>query len=72
MKRYWVLITDDIWGVFGIDAEDYPDIFFENMAKVSTVYEINLNKFLIKNLGRNTLIKNRFEMPYAQGKVFRR
>lgn len=70
---YYVLITEQEFGVFEISAPHYPQIFLDNIGRnVHVVSCSDLNRFLITRLGRNILINKKF-CPYTQlGEVFSR
>lgn len=70
MKDYFVLISDEYWGVFKISDSEYPSEMLENMFCVHTVSERDLKKFLIEHLGRNILINKNFHPVYSIGQLF--
>lgn len=72
MKRYFVLITDICWGIFSFDALDYPEIMYENLDMITVVEERDIMKYLLGNVGRNTMIKNNFDLGYSVGRVYAR
>lgn len=66
---YWVLLTEKHFGVFRIEADTYPTEFIQNMKCVETVAESDLKRFLIENVGRNTLINSDFDLIFDIGKL---
>lgn len=72
MRRFFVLITDTCWGVFAFDANDYPEVMYNNLGSVTAVEERKVIKFLLDHVGRNALIRNQFDIGNSTGKVFAR
>ncbi len=70
--QYFVLITEEVFGVFKISAKYYPRVFLENIAHVTVVSENDLKRFLIDKIGRNILVNKGFDIYYSIGKVFQR
>jgi hypothetical protein len=69
---YWVLITEDEFGVFEIEATSYPMEFIKNIKNVEVVPKSNLKKFLLENVGRNTLINSNFHHIFSIGRLYSR
>lgn len=69
---YWVLLTEDSFGVFQIGANSYPMEFIKNIKNVETVPESDLKKFLLENVGRNTLVNSNFHHIFSIGKLYSR
>ena len=72
MNKYFVLITDNHFGVFSVSEKNYPDVFFDNIKCVDVVKEDDVKKFLIDSLGRNILIKKRVNLYTDIGALFSR
>lgn len=68
----WVLLTETHYGVFEIGAKSYPMEFIENIHRVKTVSESDLKKFLLENVGRNTLVNSNFHQHFSVGKLYSR
>lgn len=69
---YFVLITDEYFGIFEISAKTYPQEFLENLSNVSVVKGNMLENFLIKKLGRNILINKNFSLFTGIGNLYSR
>lgn len=72
MRKFFVIITDDKFGVFDEDEYRYTSFFRDNISEVKVVDECNLYEYLVKILGRNTLVRHGFDMVYSIGRVFSR
>lgn len=72
MEKYFVLISNEYFGVFKTNNVLYPYEFTENIENVKSISELELRKYLIENVGRNTLIRQNFSLFYSIGEVFRR
>jgi hypothetical protein len=55
-KKYFVLITDEVFGYFLISAQEYPDTFLQNLDKVVALSEEQLESYLLENIDYNTLL----------------
>ena len=69
---YFVLITDEKFGIFEISAKTYPQEFLENLSNVSVVKGDMLENFLIEKLGRNILINKGFNIFTCLGNLYSR
>ncbi len=69
---YFVLITDNEFGVFEPSASDYPTEFKENIHNVRCVNGSDLYGYLMDNLGRNILINKNFKIPWSIGTIYSR
>jgi hypothetical protein len=69
---YFVLITDENFGIFEISAETYPQEFLENLINVSVIKGNMLENFLIEKLGRNILINKNFSLFTGIGNLYSR
>ena len=72
LKKYFVLISKEHWGVFLISDSSYPIEMLNNMEFVKSVSEEELNRYLIDNLGVNILINKEFDLIYHIGHLFSR
>ena len=72
LKKYFVLISSEYWGVFLITAPSYPTEMLNNMEFVKPVSEKELNRYLIDNLGVNILINKKFDPIHHIGHLFSR
>ncbi len=70
--EYFVLITDDYFGVFEVSARGYPDELKNNLNCVSVVKDDMLVNFLIEKLGRNILINKEFNIYNSIGQLYSR
>ena len=71
-SEYFVLITDDCFGVFEISAFNYPSEFKDNLDCVHVVKSDMLENFLIEKLGRNILINKEFNEYTCCGNLYSR
>lgn len=69
-KEYFVFISEKYFGVFRLDAKDYPEEFNRNPQNIHVVEGYQLAKFLINSIGRNILIYHDFIFPHDIGKLF--
>lgn len=72
MRKFFVIITDDKFGVFDEDKYRYTSFFRDNISKADVVDECDLYEYLVKRLGRNTLVRHGFDKVYSIGHVFSR
>ena len=56
-SEYTVYNSEDSFGIFPIDSDDYPDIVKPNPQNLSYVNGDDIENFLIENIGRNNLVK---------------
>lgn len=56
-SEYTVYNSEDSFGIFTIDSNDYPDIVKQNPQNISYVNGDDIENFLIENIGRNNLVK---------------
>lgn len=56
-SEYTVYNSEDSFGIFPIDSNDYPDIVKQNLQNISYVNGDDIENFLIENIGRNNLVK---------------
>ena len=71
-SNYFVLITDENFGIFEISAQSYPQYFLENISSVGVVGIHEVEDYLIKELGRNILINKNFNLLTDIGKLYSR
>lgn len=69
---YWILIDEDKFGVFEIDATSYPMEFIKNIKYAETVPKSDLKKFLLEHVGRNTLVNSDFHYLFSIGELYPR
>lgn len=67
-----VIITDEIYGVFEIDADSYPEEYFSNIQSIKRMDKSAVPNHLLKNIGRNILSKAGFDLYKDCGKIFYR
>ena len=70
--EYFVLVTDQYFGVFCIDAQYYPELFKDNLHCVKCMRYRDITSYLLSVVGRNALIKSRFKMPIGIGQLYHR
>lgn len=70
MRKFYVIITDDKFGVFDENKYKYTSFFRDNISQAEVVDECDLYEYLVKILGRNILVKYGFDMVYSIGRVF--
>ena len=70
--EYFVLVTEQHFGVFAIEAKDYPEVFRRNMNCVKCMRANEIEGYLLKTVGRNNLIKSQFKMFIGFGRVYSR
>lgn len=68
----FVLVTDDIFGVFDISASNYPQEFFENLDCVKKMGESDIKRFLLENVGRNILRAYNYDIYLCKNKIYPR
>lgn len=71
-SEYFILITNEHFGIFEISAQSYPQEFLENLSNVSVVKGDMLENFLIEKLGRNILINKNFSLFTGIGNLYSR
>ena len=69
--KYFVLISEEFFGFFAMDAKSYPQEFEDNFDCVHIVEYSELYEFLLEKLGRNILISKKIDMSCV-GRVFSR
>lgn len=69
--KYFVLVSEEYFGFFAMDASSYPVEFEENFDCVSIVEYNKLYEFLLEKLGRNILISKKIDMSCV-GRVYSR
>ena len=70
MRKFYVIITDDKFGVFDENKYKYTSFFRDNISQAEVVDECDLYEYLVKILGGNILVKYGFDMVYSIGRVF--
>lgn len=69
---YFVLVTDEVFGVFEESAKGYPLEFKQNLKYVESVNYSDLSKYLLEKVGRNILVNKEFGLPYSIGRLYSR
>jgi len=72
MRKFFVIITDVKFGVFEEDMYIFTSFFRDNICMAEVVDECDLYEYLVKKLGRNTLVRHGFDMWNSIGRVFSR
>ena len=72
MKDFFVVVTEDFFGVFEESAPSYPDEFKHNLHIVTDVDEFQLETYLTKAVGVNNLIRVGFDLNYSLGRIHKR
>ena len=70
--EYFVLVTDYDFGVFKMDAKGYPEVFLRNLDKVKCIEGSLIDAYLLKNVGRNSLSRNKYKWIVQLGEVRKR
>ena len=68
-REYFVLVTEQYYGVFEISANDYPRIFKNNVECVKCIEESQIEDYLFKKVGNNSLAKHNFKWYQCVGHV---
>lgn len=71
-NRFWVLVTEEHYGVFSMEAGTYPDEMLENLDRVCVKYLMEVESYLLEKVGRNVLIRGRFSFPKSIGELHNR
>ena len=71
-KEFFVFVSEKHFGVFRVDASDYPQIFKTNLAFTKLVEYSSINNYLLDRVGKNCLIKNRYKLPFDIGRLVER
>ena len=72
MGECFVLVTDDVFGIFDLAAQSYPVEFFDNIECVKKVKSSDIGRYLLDKVGRNMLIAKNFNVYSCLGEVYYR
>lgn len=70
---YFVMITDDFFGVFDMIApHTIPEDFPNELSYICKVPRGDIEKYLIEHIGVNLLINKEFKIPISLNKLYSR
>lgn len=69
-EKYFVLVTEHLFGVFSVDASSYPEEFLTNLSDACTKDGCDVMSYLLEKVGRNVLNKNNFHQITSVGTVY--
>lgn len=69
-EKYFVLVTEHLFGVFAVGASSYPEEFLTNLSDVCVKDACDVMPYLLEKVGRNVLNKNNFNKITSIGTIY--